>query len=368
MSAAIRPSGVFDTTYEQDLLLQRTRSDQVLSLLFLVAVLAVPLLTREGLFATDVVPLRFVGTIQRIGILMITAQGLNLLVGYTGQISLGQAAFMAVGAYTTTILMRQGIAFWLALPVGTLFTGVVGLIFGLPSLRVKGFYLAMATLAAQFIIPWLLRNPLEPWTNGFRPLEVPDVTIGSLALGDIALYYVIIVITFLAMIAARNILRTRTGRAFVSIRDNDLAAELLGINVFAHKLRAFFLCALYAGLAGGLLAIHSGSITPVRFDLSNSIEYLAMLIIGGAGYPQAAFFGAGFVLALKEIMIPGLAPFLREMLPQLMPFVDEISINAALTPTLFGLTLILFLIFEPRGLAHRWEILKIWWKLRPFAH
>jgi branched-chain amino acid transport system permease protein len=368
MSATIRPSGVFDTTYEQDLLLHRTRSDQVWAILSLVAVLAVPLLTREGLFGTDIVPLRLVGTIQRIAILMVTVQGLNLLVGYTGQISLGQAAFMAVGAYTATILMRQGITFWLALPVGTLFAGIVGLIFGLPSLRVKGFYLAMATLAAQFIIPWLLRNPLEEWTNGFRPLEVPEVTLGPLELGDTALYYVIIIVAFLAMIAARNIVRTRTGRALVSIRDNDLAAELLGIDIFAYKLRAFFLCALYAGLAGGLLAIESGSITPVRFDLNNSIEYLAMLIIGGAGYPQAAFFGAGFVLALKEVIIPGLAPFLREILPQLMPFTDEISINAALTPILFGLALILFLVFEPHGLAHRWEILKIWWKLRPFAH
>ena len=368
MSASIRPSGVFDTTYEQDLAINRTRSDQILSALFTLAILAIPLLTREGVFGVDIIPLRAVGTVQRIAILMIAVQGLNLLVGYTGQISLGQAAFMAVGAYTTSILMRGGLTFWLALPIGTLFTGIVGLIFGLPSLRVKGFYLAMATLAAQFIIPWLLRNPLEKWTNGFRPLEVPHVSIGSWTLNDGATYYLIICTSILAMIAARNLIRTRTGRAFVSIRDNDLAAELLGINVFAYKLRAFFLCALYAGLAGGLLAVESGSITPDRFDLNNSIEYLAMLIIGGAGFPQAAFFGVAFVLILKEVAIPDLTPFLREILPQLMPFIDEISLSAALTPILFGLALILFLIFEPRGLAHRWEILKIWWKLRPFSH
>lgn len=368
MSATIRPSGVFDTTYKQDLVINRTRSDQILSALFILAIVAVPLLTREGLFGVEVVPLRFVGTVQRIGILMIAVQGLNLLVGYTGQISLGQAAFMAVGAYTTSVLMREGLTFWLALPIGTLFTGVVGLVFGLPSLRVKGFYLAMATLAAQFIIPWLLRNPLEEWTNGFRPLEVPDVTIGGWELNDRAMYYLIVSITVLTMIVTRNLIRTRTGRAFVSIRDNDLAAELLGINVFAYKLRAFFLCALYAGLAGGLLAVESGSITPARFDLNNSIEYLAMLIIGGAGFPQAAFFGVTFVLLLKEVVIPDITPWLREILPQVMPFIDEISISAALTPTLFGLAVILFLIFEPRGLAHRWEILKIWWKLRPFSH
>lgn len=368
MSATIRPSGVFDTTYKQELFINRTRSDQVLSALFTLAILAVPLLTREGVFGVDIIPLRFVGTVQRIGILMIAVQGLNLLVGYTGQISLGQAAFMAVGAYTTSVLMREGVTFWLALPIGTVFTGLVGLVFGLPSLRVKGFYLAMATLAAQFIIPWLLRNPLEQWTNGFRPLEVPRITIGGWDFDDSSLYYLIVTITILAMIVARNLIRSRTGRAFISVRDNDLAAELLGINVFAYKLRAFFLCALYAGLAGGLLAVESGSITPARFDLNNSIEYLAMLIIGGAGFPQAAFFGVGFVLILKEVVIPDLTPFLRETLPQLMPFVDDLSINAALTPTLFGLALILFLVFEPRGLAHRWEILKFWWKLRPFSH
>ena len=369
MSANIRPSGVFDTRYEQDLIINRTRFDQVLSALFTLAIFAAPLLTREGIFGVDIVPLGAIGTIQRIGIFMIAVQGLNLLVGYTGQISLGQAAFMAVGAYTTAVLMREmGMTFWVALPLGALFTGAVGLFFGLPSLRVKGFYLAMATLAAQFIIPWLLRNPLAPLTNGSRPLEVPHVTLGGWQLNDLAIYYLIIITTFLAMIAARNIIRTRTGRAFVSIRDNDLAAELLGINVFAYKLRAFFLCALYAGLAGGLLAIESGSITPTRFELGNSIEYLAMLIIGGAGFPQAAFFGVGFVMILKEAVIPGITPFLRDFLPQALPFIDAISISASLTPTLFGLTLILFLIFEPHGLAHRWEILKIQWKLRPFSH
>ncbi len=368
MSANIRPSGVFDTTYRQDLTINRTRTDQVLSALFLLVILALPLLTREGLFGSDIVPLRFIGTVRRIGILMISVQGLNLLVGYTGQISLGQAAFMAVGAYSGAVMMREGLSFWLAFPLATIFTGIVGLVFGLPSLRVKGFYLAMATLAAQFIIPWLLRNPLAPWTNGFKPLEVPHVSLFGHRFGDVEMYYLIVTFTVLAMIAARNIIRTRTGRAFISIRDNDLAAELLGINVFTYKLRAFFLCALYAGLAGTLLAVESGSITPARFDLENSIEYLAMLIIGGAGFSQAAFFGVGFVLTLKEVIIPDITPFLREMLPQLMPFVDEISINAALTPLLFGLALIIFLIFEPRGLAHRWEILKIWWKLRPFSH
>ena len=368
MSANIRPSGVFDTTYEQDMTINRTRFDRALSLGFLALVLAVPLLTRDGLFGVDILPLGMVGTIERIAILMIAVQGLNLLVGYTGQVSLGQAAFIAVGAYSTAILMRQGVTFWLALPVSALFTGLVGLIFGLPSLRVKGFYLAMATLAAQFIIPWLLRNPLAPLTNGASPLAVPRITIGELEITRIPLYWMFILFSLGAMIVARNIIRSRPGRAFVAIRDNDLAAELLGINVFAYKLRAFFLCALFAGLAGGLIAVEGRSIAPDQFQLQNSIELLAMLIIGGAGFPQAPIFGVGFVLILREGLIPSVTPFLNDTLPRLLPFVDSVNISAAISPLLFGLTVILFLILEPRGLAYRWEILKVSWKLRPFSY
>lgn len=325
---------------------------------FILALYTLPLYASQSL----------VSLVNRIGISIIAVQGLNLLTGYTGQISLGQAAFMTTGGYISALLVSNlGWSFVAALPVAALGAGLIGLLFGLPSLRVKGFYLVMATLAAQFIIRWMVQVKLDHLTKGYRPLEVPDVKIGTWKLGDGAIYYLIVVTTILSMIAARNIIRTRTGRAFVSIRDNDLAAELLGINVFTYKLRAFFLCAVYAGLAGGLLAVESGSIKWNRFDLNNSVEYLAMLIIGGAGFPQAAFFGVGFILVLKEVVIPEITPFLREFLPQILTFVDQINIDASLTPTLFGLAVILFLIFEPRGLAHRWEIFRIWWKLRPFS-
>lgn len=368
MAASIRPSGVFDTTYAQDMRINRTPFDRALSTLSLGLLLILPLLTSLGPLGLNLIPSGFIGTVERIAILMIAVQGLNLLVGYTGQITLGQAAFLAVGAYTTTILIRGGVTFWLALPIGALFTGVVGLIFALPSLRVKGFYLAMATLAAQFIIPWLLRNPLASLTNGSSPLNVPHISIGAWEVTGLPLYYLFIITSVFSMLAARNILRTRTGRAFISIRDNDLAAELLGINVFAYKLRAFFLCAVYAGLAGALLAVEARSISPDRFDLENSIELLAMLIIGGAGFPQAPFFGVAFVLVLRETVIPAITPLLNDFLPRLLPFIDPINISAAISPTLFGLVIILFLILEPRGLAYRWEIYRISWKLRPFSY
>lgn len=371
MSANIRPAGVIDTNYGQDIALNRTRTDKIISNGLFALLLIVPLLTVEGPLGLNIVPQAWIGLIIRIAIYVIAVQGLNILTGYTGQISLGHAAFVAVGAYSAAILARElGFSFWVALPVAALFAGLVGLLFGLPSLRVKGFYLAMATLAAQFIIPWLLRYPLEPLTNGSRPLEVPDAALGALNLGgENAFYYVAIPLSVFLMLAARNIMRTRVGRAFISIRDNDLAAELLGINVFRYKLQAFFLSAFYAGIAGVLLAYYNSNLSLDKFLLPLSIEFLAMLVIGGAGFPLGPLFGVAFVNLLTQDIIPNrLVPVLGNSLPKLMPFIDPINIAAALSPLLFGLLLVVFLILAPRGLAYQWEIFRIAWKIRPFSH
>ena len=361
MSANIRPSGVFDTSYAQDIALNRTRGDKLLVFGLTALLLAVPFLTSAGPLGLDVLPVFWIGIINRIATLVIAVQGLNILMGYTGQISMGHAAFMAVGAYTAAILGRElGMTFWLALPLAALFTGLVGLLFGLPSLRVKGFYLAMATLAAQFIIPWILHHPLEHLTNGSRPLDVPVPTLGPLSFAsDGAMFYIIVPLSILLALAARNITRTRTGRAFVAVRDNDLAAELMGINVFAYKLQAFFISSLYAGVAGALMAYDTNSLTLTAFELNKSIEYLAMLVIGGAGFPLGALFGVSFINLLKEFVIPTITPGLRVNLPQLLPFIDAVSINAAINPLLFGAVLIIFLVFEPRGLAYRLSLIHI---------
>lgn len=471
MSANIRPAGVFDTSYEQDIALNRTRTDKLLSYGSFAVLLIFPLLTLASPLGVNLFSEAWIGIINRIAIAAIAVQGLNLLVGYTGQISLGHAAFMAVGAYSGAILARElGFSFWAALPGAALITGVVGLIFGLPSLRVKGFYLAMATLAAQFIIPWVLRYPLESLTNGTNPLLAPFPVIGPFAeydsrtaegsgdlsitidggdtilsdlmsvemvetgatiptmkiLGtdgkeivageitifrdesgvitrleylasktgsytiqamggegphtlrvgvrkvlsfasDFAIYYIIVPLSVLLMLLARNIIRTRVGRAFISVRDNDLAAELLGINVFAYKLRAFFLSAVYAGIAGALFAFETNSLSLLAFQLDRSIELLAMLVIGGAGFPQGALFGASFFTLVNQFVIPQIRPFLSDTLPRLLPFVDAVNIQATINPFTFGLILAVFLILEPRGLAYRWEILKIAWKIRPYS-
>lgn len=366
MSANIRPSGVFDTNYAQDISINRTFWDKVSGYLAFLLLLAVPFLADGGIVSQSVFT-----TITKIAIFAIAAQGLNILMGYTGQISLGQAAFMAAGAYTSAVFVRElGFTFWTALPAAALFTGLIGLLFGLPSLRVKGFYLAMATLAAQNIIIWMIRYPLGDVTNGVNPMPLENfkpVFFGT-TVNHTGMYYIIITIAVVMFLVARNLIRTRTGRAFISVRDNDLAAELLGINVFNYKLQAFFISSLYAGVAGTLLAFHTQTILTTQFEFPVSIELLAILVIGGAGYPLGPLFGSAFVLIVTQQLIPNIQPEIGDILSQIFTFIPKENIVTAVKPILFGIILALFLILEPRGLAYRWEILKISWKIRPYSY
>jgi branched-chain amino acid transport system permease protein len=381
MADNIRPAGVFNTSYDDDLELNRTRGDKFRVYFGFALLLIVPLISSGGLFGSFGLPAQWQSIFMAIAIYVIAAQGLNILVGYTGQISLGHAAFMGVGAYTTALLAKgfevpgmmsvPPMPFFISLPIAALFTGFVGLLFGLPSLRVKGFYLAMATLAAQFIIPWILENPLKPWTLAPNALqEIPAPSIFGFEFSgnnEWAMYMFIMIMAVMSMLVARNIIRSRTGRAFISIRDNDLAAELLGINVFWYKLQAFFLSAVYAGLAGGLLAIERNALRIETFHLDSSITLLAMLVIGGAGFPLAPLFGVSFVRFLDEL-IPMISPFFNTVLPPILPFIDSVNISSSLKPLLFGTALVLFLIIEPRGIAYRWEIMRIAWKIRPYSY
>lgn len=306
-----------------------------------------------------------VSTANQIAYTIIAVQGLNVLTGYTGQISLGQAAFMLVGGYASALLVQYaGLTFFLALPLAALITGIVGLIFGLPSLRVKGFYLAMATLAAQFIIPWLSRHTFKDYlggTNGAIEVAVPQI--GDFLFNEVnRFYYISLVVLLITTVLVFNISRTRLGRAFVSVRDNDLAAELLGVNLFTYKLRAFFIAALLAGVAGALKA-HSqrGVGTEFGYSLNDSVFFLGMLVIGGLGTNLGPYLGVAFVILLEDfadLLGGGLADLFPSMSAQLL---------TSFRPIVFGLALMLFLIFEPRGLAHRWQLLKAAWRLRPFA-
>jgi branched-chain amino acid transport system permease protein len=355
----MRVAGDFDTTYSHDMALIRNRFQWTATIALLVVLYALPLLPRS------IVSGYHFGILNTICIFGIAALGLNILVGMTGQISLGQAAFVAVGGYASTLLVtKAGVPFWFALPIAGLFTGLIGVLFGLPSLRIKGFYLSMATLAAQFIIPWFFRNVWTDVLGGTNGLRVPSPTIGDFRFNEQhTMWYIILTVTVVCIVISRNITRTRLGRAFVSIRDNDIAAEVLGIELYAYKLRAFFLASVYAGIAGSLWAHYNRDINPAEpFTLADSVFYLGMIIVGGAGTTLGPILGAAFVRLLEELSIVA-APTIFNLFPAV-----SASFLQSSKPILFGLILMVFLILEPRGLAHRWDIVKAAWRIRPFAH
>jgi branched-chain amino acid transport system permease protein len=353
--AALRPAGDFDRTYKQDMSIIRKPWQWIVLVIAVVVAFTIPSWGSAYL----------VTTANQIAIAVIALQGLNILTGYTGQISLGQAAFMLIGGYISALLaIHAGFPLLFSLPFAALGTGAVGLLFGLPSLRVKGFYLAMATLAAQFIIPWLSRQTFRDLLGGSSGrIDVPVPTIGSFAFDQVDTFiYISFVVLIITTLLTLNVTRTRLGRAFVSVRDNDLAAELLGINPFGYKLRAFFLAAMLAGVAGALKA-HSqrGVGTEFGYGLEESILFLGMLVIGGLGTNIGPFLGATVVILLEDV-----AEMVGDQLISLMPTM-QVSLQTSFRPIFFGLVLMLFLIFEPRGLAHRWQLIKAAWRLRPFS-
>jgi branched-chain amino acid transport system permease protein len=352
--AILRPAGEFDTSYARDMATIRRPWQWWLLFAFILALYALPFYAGQST----------VSLVNRIGITIIVVQGLNLLTGYTGQISLGQAAFMTVGGYISALLVNNlGWSFFLALPMAALGAGIVGLIFGLPSLRVKGFYLVMATLAAQFIIPWFTRNAFPDVLNGAQGLNVQVPVLFGVEFNTPQRYiYITLTVLIISTIVAHNVSRSRLGRAFVAIRDNDLAAELLGVNLFKHKLQSFFLAAVFAGVAGSLAAHNIRHLNSETFNLTDSVFYMGMLVVGGLGSNLGPIFGATIVgLLIEGATLFG--PFFINLFPS-----TAAGAVQALRPLFFGSALMLFLIFEPRGLAHRWYLIKAAWRLRPFSY
>ncbi len=310
---------------------------------------------------------RFAGTywldvLNRIGIAIIGALGLNILVGYTGQISIGQAAFLAVGAYSTAILeAKVGLPFYLALPLAALLTAAFGLVFGIPSLRLRGLYLAIATLAAYFITTYGIIH-WESMTNGVLGFMVPPARVFGLPLdSDARIFYLIWALVIPATLFTKNLFRTRVGRAFIAIRDRDVAASVMGVSLFRYKLLAFVISSFYAGVAGGLMAHHSRIIFPDAFTLLVSIDYLAMVIIGGMGSILGSIFGAVFMTLLPEVLKLS-ATSLTGVYPQ------AFGLIASTRDIVFGLAVIFFLMYEPEGLARIWLRVKNYWKLWPYAY
>ena len=354
--AVLRPAGDFDISYRQDMSLIRRPWQWGLIIFSILLIATAPYWGNAYI----------ISTLNQLAYTIIAVQGLGILTGYTGQISLGQAAFMLVGGYLSALLgIHLGLSFFITLPLAALGTGLVGLLFGLPSLRVKGFYLAMATLAAQFIIPWLTRHTFPQYLGGtIGRISVPAPQIGSFAYTEPADYlYISLVVLLITTVMAFNISRTRLGRAFVAIRDNDLAAELLGVNLFKYKLQAFFIAAMYAGIAGALKAHAQREIgTELGYSLDESIFFLGMLVIGGLGTNLGPFLGAATLLLLDDV-----ANWTGGQLALFFP-AQASDLLTSFRPIFFGLVLMLFLIFEPRGLAHRWTLMKAAWRLRPFSY
>ena len=347
------PCGTRNYTYAEDMAIMRTKTHWGLFIGFLILLFTTPLYFGNY----------WLGVFNLIGITLIAALGLNILVGYCGQLSIGHAGFIAVGAYTAAILTnRFELPFLVGLPCAGLAAGTIGLIFGLPSVRVKGFYLAITTIAAQFIIIWVINH----WslTGGFVGIKVPYASIGDFVFrSEVSQFYLIMVIAVLCTFFAKNLARTKIGRAFIAIRDNDLAAEVMGINLLYYKLLAFFIGCFLAGIAGALLAHWVGFMNAEQFSLTESILYIGMIIIGGLGTTVGPIFGVVFIRILQQMLTIEVVPWLEgtfTMFPS--------GFATGVTPMMFGLVIILFLILEPRGLAHRWSLFKAAYRLWPFSY
>ena len=343
--------GDFRTSYQADMAIFDSNLSRWLLAALCLALLAFPS------FATSY----WLDVVSRVGIAVIAALGLNILTGFTGQISLGNAAFLSVGAYTTAWLSGKGVPFVVALYLSGLVSALAGMVFGIPSLRLKGLYLAIATLAAHFIIAFVVTH-WDPVTGGVNGSSVEPARIGSFVFDtDQRLYYIVLAAAVLHLWFAKNLFRTRMGKAFIAVRDHDISAEVMGVNVFKYKLYAFAISSFFVGVAGSLLAYQARIISPENFPLSVAIDQLGMIIIGGLGSVLGSIFGAAFITLLPEILRIATSA-LSGQLPTL------VQIFAALKLGVFGLAIVLFLIFEPDGMAARWHRIKAYWKLYPFSY
>lgn len=345
-------SGIFHTTYRSDMALRRTYTQKIRLALFVLVMLVFPF------FAS-----RYTLTLaNQVGIATIGAIGLNILVGYTGQISLGQGGFMAVGAYTAGILTaRLGMPWYASTVVACLVTALVGAVFGIPSLRLKGLYLAIATLAAQEIILWVVTH-WEVVTGGVDALVVPNPKLFGLQMNtDFNFYWVVWGLAGVTALLTVNLFRTKYGRAFIAVRDQDIAAQVMGVDIFRYKLLAFAISSFFVGLAGALTAHYRSIVTWERFTIEVSVLYLAMIIIGGLGSVSGSFFGATFMT-----LMPAALTNIGRTLKATLPFID--AIIPFIREATFGLVIILFLIFEPEGLQKMWRDVKDYFRLWPFSY
>jgi branched-chain amino acid transport system permease protein len=352
-----REAGQFRTTYAADQRVFPITQDRVaMGILLVVAFVVVPLTASSYALTALLVPML---------VLSLAALGLNILTGYAGQFSLGTAAFMSVGAFAAYNFQLRvpGIPLLITFVLAGLVAAAVGLVFGLPSLRIKGFYLAVATLAAQFFIDWLFTK--VAWFSNDSPsgtITAQPMVIAGFPIDTPARRYLLVlsIVSVLAL-AAKNLSRTATGRAWMAVRDMDVAAEVIGIPILRTKLVAFGISSFYCGVAGALWAFaYLGTVEPQAFDLQRSFQILFMVIIGGLGTVMGAFLGSAFILLFPLFMNWFLHLVVRgELRPGLLSQLELIC---------FGTLIIVFLVVEPHGLARLWQITKEKLRLWPFPH
>ncbi len=355
-----RENGQFKTSYRADQQIFPILQDRIaIAVILAIAFLVVPMLADEYMFRAILIPFL---------ILALAALGVNILVGYCGQISLGSGAFMAVGAYAAynTYVRIEGMPLIVALLSGGFFAALVGIFFGIPSLRVKGLYLAVATLAAQFFCDWaFLRigwftNNSTSGSVAVSNLQVLGWTINT----PVEKYLFCLGILTVFAILAKNLVRSAIGREWMAIRDMDVAAAVIGIRPMYAKLSAFAVSSFIVGVAGALWAfVHLGSWEPAAFSLDRSFQLLFIVIIGGLGSIMGSFFGAAFIVVLPI--------FLNQFLPAAGAAVG-VEISTALVAhaefMIFGALIVWFLIVEPHGLARLWSVAKQKLRLWPFPH
>ena len=349
-----REAGQYKTTYLNDTQIFPIAQDRIaMALMLLVAFVAVPL------FAT---PYVFSGILIPFLILALATLGLNILTGYAGQISLGTAAFMAVGAFASYNFMLRvpGMPILLAFVLGGVCAALVGIVFGLPSLRIRGFYLAASTLATQFFVVWCLTK--VPWfTNNSSSGVITAQQVQILGFkfdSPQEKYLLVLAVVAVMALLAKNMVRSTVGRSWMAVRDMDVAAEVIGFRIMKTKLTAFAVSSFYCGVAGALYAFcYLGTVEPEAYNLDLSFRILFMVIIGGLGSILGSFLGAGFIVLLPV----GLSVIVHYTgLPN--------SVTSNLELMVFGGLIIFFLIVEPHGLARLWQVGKEKLRLWPFPH
>jgi branched-chain amino acid transport system permease protein len=350
------PAGVYSESYDRDQALIRTKPQWFWFTMLMIFLFTLPLYSSG----------KVIGIMNVIWITLIAVVGLQINVGYAGQVNMGQSAFMGVGAYGAGALsFHFNLPIWITIPAAGLGSALFGSMFGLVAVRVKGFYLALTTIAAQYVFAFIMIKLPKAWFGQIEGLRLNPVSLFGIEFdSDIRIYYLVASVAMIMIYGAWGLVRSRTGRALVAIRDNDNAADIIGINVFYYKSLSFFIGAFYAGIAGALWAYYIRYVLSDMFSLWLSVWYLGMLIVGGMGSILGAIIGTLVIRLLQEFIVY-FGPWITEF--KIFSGIGGEVIFASMN-ILLGCVVIFFVIFEPRGLAHRWSIIKEQYRIWPFPH